>query len=167
LLTLESGTTPTQVDAFCRMIFYDRFSSKEFADYSTPIDLMHEILGAIVLLAEKNCPEEAINQQLVDLKGRLRISEWWAKSWITAACKTIRCRRFFISNSDLIGICPHSAEPGDIICILLGCSVLVVLRPHDGYYIFLGEAYVHDYMYGKGMKELADGKLQLEAFEIH
>jgi len=149
------------------MIFYDRFSSKEFADYSTPIDLMHEILGAIVLLAEKNCPEEAINQQLVDLKGRLRISEWWAKGWITAACKTIRCRRFFISNSDLIGICPHSAEPGDIICILLGCSVLVVLRPHDGYYIFLGEAYVHDYMYGKGMKELADGKLQLEAFEIH
>jgi hypothetical protein len=56
------------------MIFYDTFSSEDFTDYSTPTDLMHKILGAIVLLAERNCPEETIDQQLVDLKGRFRIS---------------------------------------------------------------------------------------------
>lgn len=92
---------------------------------------------------------------------------WRSKSWISRSTQIIRGRRFFISESGLAGMCPSSAESGDIICILSGCFVPVVLRPQEGgHYILLGEAYVYGYMYGKGMEELAEGK-QLESFEIH
>jgi len=43
----------------------------------------------------------------------------------------------------------------------------VVLRPKDDHYIYLGEAYIHGYMYGKAMEELAEGKFQLQDFEIY
>jgi hypothetical protein len=59
------------------------------------------------------------------------------------------------------------AQVGDMVCILLGCSIPVVLRPVGNHYTLVGEAYIDGYMYGKGMIELDEGKYQLEDFDIH
>jgi hypothetical protein len=57
---------------------------------------------------------------------------------------------------------------GAIICILLGSSVPVALQPRDdGHYTLLGGTYVYNHMYGKAMKELKEGKCEIESFEIH
>jgi len=128
---------------------------------------MEEILAAMVLLTEIFCPEERIDPDLVSLRGKYQCERWWAEDWLRAACSTARHRRLFVTNTELIGISAGSVEPGDLICILLGCWMPVVLRPKDGHYIFLGEACVHGYMYGKAMEELAEGKFQLQNFEIH
>lgn len=167
LLALGTDNKSEQIEAFCRTIFYDRFSSQDFIPYQSPTQLWHEILAAIVLLAEENCPDEAVDPHLVALKAEFPISNWWAKSWLRAVSYNMHRRRSFVSDLELIGLCPAVAEPGDIICILLGCHVPVVLRPLNGHYILLGWAYVHDYMYGKAMDELAEGKFQLQSFEIH
>jgi len=135
--------------------------------YSSLLQLFEWYLGSLAMLAEEICPEERFDPGWAALRRKHCIEDWWAKSWGTAVLQVIRRRRLFISNSELIGMGPDSAEPGDIICILLGCSTPVILRPQDDHYIFLGEAYVHGYMYGKGMDELAEGKFQLESFEIH
>jgi len=79
----------------------------------------------------------------------------------------IRRRRIFICDSNLIALGPETVETGDIVCILLGCSVPVVLRPKDGHYIFLGEACVPGYMYGKAIEELEDVNSTLQSFELH
>ena len=69
-------------------------------------------------------------------------------------------RRFFVlpDRPDGIGykfgIAPTNAKVGDIICVLLGCSVPVVLsrrdasNPHSGYEL-VGEAYLHGVMDGE------------------
>jgi hypothetical protein len=166
LLNIIKPPQSADQEAFCRTIFYDRFSPQDYTPL-TPLELMEKILGAMVLLTEIFCPEERIDPHLVILRGKYQPERWWAESWLRGACTVARQRRFFVTNTDLIGISSESAEPGDLICILLGCWMPVVLRPKDGHYIFLGEACVHGYMYGKAMVELAEGKFQLQNFEIH
>ena len=70
-------------------------------------------------------------------------------------------KRFFLLSGTTnppvpyrFGIAPSCANKGDIVCILLGCSVPVVLNPVDrtnpacGYRL-MGEAYVHGLMDGE------------------
>ncbi|KAH7177129.1 heterokaryon incompatibility protein-domain-containing protein, partial [Dactylonectria macrodidyma] len=49
-----------------------------------------------------------------------------------------------------LGMAPATASGGDVICVLLGCSVPVVLRKHESdVYEVCGEAYVQGYMNGE------------------
>jgi hypothetical protein len=152
---------------FCTIIFWGRFSFGGISQFSTK-ELMQRILAAIATLAEEFCPDEMVPPDLIVLRETFRMELWRARSWICRSTELVRGRQFFISKSGLAGMCPNSVESGDIICILLGCFVPVVLRPQPGgHYILLGDAYFYDYMFGMGMEELADGKFQLESFEIH
>ena len=75
--------------------------------------------------------------------------------------QAVICMRRLIKTRDhhFLGLAPMKAKPGDLICILYGCSVPVVLRSfsspetHDQYYEFIGECYVH-------------GLMEAEAFDI-
>jgi hypothetical protein len=69
-------------------------------------------------------------------------------------------------NLPLIGLAPQEAKPGDQVCILYGCSVPVVLRKHsendgvDSYWKLIGDAYVHDFMDGEGIRSLSLNMLE-------
>ena len=75
--------------------------------------------------------------------------------------QAVICMRSLIKTKrhHFLGLAPMTAESGDLICILYGCSVPVVLRSfgsketHDLYYRFIGECYVH-------------GLMEAEAFDI-
>ncbi|KAE9362832.1 HET-domain-containing protein [Stipitochalara longipes BDJ] len=153
-------------DGFSRAINFDSFHKREFI-YSTTLELMGRVLTAIVVLAEELYPEEKIDTQLAALKTKYDIPKNWVKNILIGICVAIQHRRLFISCSNRIGLGPETIGSGEVISILLGCSVPVILRPKDGHYIFLGEAYFHGYMYGKAMDELGEGKFQLESFEIY
>jgi len=62
-----------------------------------------------------------------------------------------------------MGLAPHRAEAGDIICILFGSPYPVILRPQDDFYTVVGNAYVYGLMYGEAMK----GKYTVQEFELH
>jgi hypothetical protein len=50
-----------------------------------------------------------------------------------------------MSNRDIhVALVLDTARKRDIICSILSCLVHVVLRPVEGYYKVLGEAYVHE-----------------------
>ena len=80
--------------------------------------------------------------------------------FLRRAQEVIWNRRFFVlpdrpdGISYRFGIAPTNAKVGDIICVLLGCSVPVVLsridasNPHSGYEL-VGEAYLHGVMDGE------------------
>ena len=53
-------------------------------------------------------------------------------------------RRIFVTDSGFLGLGPKAMLPGDIVCVLLGGSVPFVLRPMNGYYLLIGETYIHD-----------------------
>jgi hypothetical protein len=168
LLNVIKPPGPAEVEAFCRTILYDRIPPPKKSNKERhPMVFMEKLLGAIALLTDKYCPEEKVDPNMVRLKEKHSSKQWWAERWLEGACEIAIQRRFFVTNTDRIGISPDTSETGDLICVLLGCWMPVVLRPKDGHYVLLGEAYVHGYMYGEAMAELAEGKFQLQDFEIH
>jgi hypothetical protein len=135
------AATLVLVHRFCRILFYDRFAPEDLI-YTSELELMERIMGAIVLLGEEICLEEVIDEELVALKERFPIKKWWARSWVSGACDTIENQRFYVSNSGLMGLGPSSLESGDMICVLPGCWVPVVLP---------GSAKIRDFAYRYGL----------------
>ncbi|KAK0101309.1 hypothetical protein ONS95_006486 [Cadophora gregata] len=177
LLGSAGEITQAKASTFCSTILFDHLTmGPEW--FETRAQHVETILGDLANEAQERCPDEVIHPYLLDMQSRPRPVEVTTKPWVSDACKLIAYRRFFISSSGLMGLAPDSAEPGDIICILLGCFMPVILRPMGRHYILLGGAYYHEYMYGKGgpsyhehmngrgMTELAQGKFKLEPFEI-
>jgi len=76
-------------------------------------------------------------------------------------------RRFFISSTGKMGLAPYRAEIGDLICVLFGSCNPVILRPEEGYYAVVGDAYVYGLMHGEAMEDLSDGKYNVEEFVLH
>ncbi len=67
-------------------------------------------------------------------------------------------------DENMLGLVPYDANPGDLICILYGCSVPVVLRRYaetstgNAYHQLIGECYIHSMMDGSAFR-LRDKKL--------
>jgi hypothetical protein len=74
------------------------------------------------------------------LKGKLNIA---------------RKRSFFHTEDGYIGLGPQATEPGDLLVILYGSGYPAVLRPHkdEGWFFFVGLAYVHGIMNGEAVRE--------------
>ncbi|ETS78454.1 hypothetical protein PFICI_10516 [Pestalotiopsis fici W106-1] len=75
-------------------------------------------------------------------------------------------RKLLVTASGLIGMAPPHARKGDIVCVLLGCSVPVMLRElradQQFAYSFVGECYIHGIMDG----EVADWGRELRDLTI-
>ena len=72
-----------------------------------------------------------------------------------------------------LALVPRGTECGDIVCILLGCSVPIILRKVAGSveesYIFVGESYVHGMMAGEALEIKDNGQdeyLDCQDFKI-
>jgi hypothetical protein len=67
-------------------------------------------------------------------------------------------RRFLEADSGirkLVGLCPPQTQVGDKVCILLGCSVPVILREtRDDCFEFIGEAFIYGKMDGEAISAL-------------
>lgn len=64
----------------------------------------------------------------------------------------LNARRMLVSEKGRIGWVPWNTLPGDLIYVLIGCSMPVVLRPHGrGRFRVLGECYLHGIMNGEGL----------------
>jgi hypothetical protein len=63
-------------------------------------------------------------------------------------------RRLLVSEKGTIGMAPWEARKGDLLFILIGCSVPVVLRRRsENSYSFVGEAYIHGFMDGEAVSK--------------
>jgi hypothetical protein len=94
-----------------------------------------------------------------ELDNDLRISK-------DAETRILRNRRFVITTMGYFGLVPKDAGRGDTICVLWGGQMPFVLRQENGYYVLVGECYVHGKMDGEVMKDVKAGKLREEIFDI-
>jgi hypothetical protein len=68
-------------------------------------------------------------------------------------------RHLFVTQEGYIGTAPLDTERGDEVWILYGCNIPVLLRKLDSCrWRFVGECYVHGYMYGEVEEELRAGR---------
>lgn len=71
------------------------------------------------------------------------------------------------TNRGYIGQTFRNVQAGDIVCILLGCSMPMVLRPIDNHFELIGDIYLDGIMYGEAMAALDERKFKLQDFELH
>jgi hypothetical protein len=59
------------------------------------------------------------------------------------------CTRLMTASKGYVGMTHYQSEMGDLICLIQGASVPMVLRPCEGGFRLIGDAYVHGIMNGE------------------
>lgn len=78
-------------------------------------------------------------------------------------------RRLMATDTGLVGMAPKRAQKGDVVCILLGCSIPLVLRPSpggDGTFTLVGECYLDEYMNGEILQGVGAQQRETREFRI-
>ncbi|KAG4441005.1 hypothetical protein IFR05_003512 [Cadophora sp. M221] len=75
-------------------------------------------------------------------------------------------RRLITTSKGYFGLGVNTCMPGDLVCVLYGCSTPVLLRRVEDHCTFLGEAYLHGIMNGEAIESLQRGELGEESFII-
>ena len=71
---------------------------------------------------------------------------------------------FFTTSTGYVARGEHHVKRGDLLCILFGCGLPAVLRPHDdGSYELITSAWVHGIMKGEFVN---DGKVERQTFHL-
>ncbi|KAK0721811.1 hypothetical protein B0T26DRAFT_627930, partial [Lasiosphaeria miniovina] len=63
--------------------------------------------------------------------------------------KTIDAGNAFRTDTGFIGFGPLTTKPGDLVTIMAGGDVPLVLRPYQGHYLLVGQAFVNGVMFGE------------------
>ncbi len=72
---------------------------------------------------------------------------------IAAVRRGSNSRKFFLTESGLMGVGPRCTRKGDLVTILYGGPEPFILRRSESYHHFLGQAYVHGIMKGVDLEE--------------
>jgi hypothetical protein len=87
---------------------------------------------------------------------------------LSRCCTLMFGRKLLITGKGYVGLAPITAQKGDIIAILFGCSMPVILRRYgDKGYKLVGEAYVHGIMEGEALGWLGEDQIHDEMFDIY
>lgn len=125
----------TMFDAVCRTLCCNMFSDNYepnysyFPDYSQSKDVVR---GFLSIYNNREPPSDKDQTRYLD-----------------EVAKAFRGRSFFVTDDGYIGLAPRTVEPGDQVCILLGCRAPLVLRlDATGRHSVIGECYIHGLMDG-------------------
>lgn len=76
----------------------------------------------------------------------------FASKFELAASPRHMSMRLCVTEQGTMGMVPQRARKGDSVCVLIGCSVPVVLRRQEGgLYEFVGECYLQNFMDGEAL----------------
>lgn len=120
----------TMIDALCRTL-----CCNELSDFFEPPSSYY--------------PNESASRDLLfDLLNNKDgvTSESYSKNrnYVELVAATLYERSFLVTNDGYIGLAPRTIEPGDQICVVLGCYSLLILRPNNyGRHSVVGTCYVH------------------------
>lgn len=115
------------------------------------------------------CGQELISFFWHQMEERPKAPEWKLTFDPFARINSLGNGRLPITTTKgYFGLARLGVERGDSVCVLLGCSVPVILRKNaDGQsYRFIGESYIHGVMDGEVMDWLKEGKYSLESMCI-
>lgn len=84
------------------------------------------------------------------------------RNFVGRIAVTTAGRSFFVTQEGYMGLAPRSAKKGDLICVLLGCSVPVIIRNIGTNYLVVGDTYVYGMMLGEMVEEVEKGRLHLQ-----
>ncbi|KAL8804025.1 MAG: hypothetical protein Q9182_002816 [Xanthomendoza sp. 2 TL-2023] len=80
--------------------------------------------------------------------------------------RVTRNRCFFSTVGGRIGLGPTDTQVGDDLSVIFFCPTPYMLRHGDHSSFLIGDAYVHEYMYGKALDLIDKGELETRSFEL-
>jgi hypothetical protein len=106
--------------------------------------------------------------------------EWTAQYLKRVQSVVMRRRLILTLREEFAGLAHSSAQEGDLVCVLYGCSVPVILRKigprsNEGllsdqsssdHYEFIGECYIHGMMDGEAIQPRHKQNLVQRIFEL-
>jgi hypothetical protein len=133
-------------DAYFRTILTDRTASQQrtTAGYiaACMTDLETAERAAVVL------PSDV----LPDVPTQNRCAAF-QEDFVASVEASLQFRTLFVTQTGYLGLGPLTMQPNDIVCVLLGCSVPVVIRMQaPSRHILIGECYMHGIMDGESLK---------------
>ena len=138
------------------------------SDHGKTVDeresLLSDFAAYIVQLLKVAKQETHQYPELLEVAG----SVMW-EVYETMANDTCVHRALFTTKRGYLGLGPELLQPGDVVSVLYGGKVPYILRPKDGHYLLVGDAYVHGIMDGEAVQQCRDGDSSIEekVFEIH
>jgi hypothetical protein len=76
-------------------------------------------------------------------------------------------RRFMVLKNGTMGLGSPRIRRDDVVCVPFGCQTPVVVRREGDYWVYVGDAYVEGYMYGRAINDLDAGRRRIERLEVH
>ncbi|KAJ4991777.1 ankyrin and HET domain-containing protein [Stagonosporopsis vannaccii] len=83
-------------------------------------------------------------------------SDYQLRSITDSIASVSKGRTFCTTRKGLMGWVPKLSRSGDVVAVLTGGRVPFILRPHDGFFEMLGDAYIHGIMDGEALGTLYD-----------
>ncbi|QDS77920.1 hypothetical protein FKW77_001011 [Venturia effusa] len=107
-------------------------------------------------------PSIDTEQLLVD-----NISLSMVKEFLQRVQEAVWNRQLIKTKRGYLGLAPDTAEKGDLICVLYGCSVPVVIREADnGNHELVGECYIDGMMDGAALAVQTSQKIPKQTFKL-
>lgn len=166
LLIRELGAGFDRIEQCAQLFLCEIYEPEDLQD-RTPSEFLQSVLGAIFIYISETWPDIEVGAQLKEYADQVRYSAGISKAWIQTISQIFWRRRFFITTEESLGLAEEHVRDEDIVCILFGCSIPVILRNVGDHYIYVSDACVVGYMYGKGIEDWKQGRLQSKIFEIH
>jgi Heterokaryon incompatibility protein (HET) len=146
-------------DAYYRTVLTDRTASQQRA---TPgyiaacmTDLETSERAAVVL------PSDV----LPDVPMQKRCAAF-QEDFVAAVEATLQFRTLFVTQTGYLGLGPLTMQPNDMVCVLLGCSIPVVIRIEaPNRHVLIGECYMHGIMDGEALKP--GWEREVQTFNFH
>lgn len=150
---------PNTLETFMRTLRCGRIKLEEGNNYETLRGKMLALLATIQELKTK--------AQIKKLKDSTDNYKMQVNTEIEGLAQQIFKRRFFLSSGLVMGLAPEEVHVGDLVCVLLGCSVPIVLREIGNHFEYIGDVYLDGYMSERAVAEGDKGELDRKDFEIH
>lgn len=152
--------TPRDIqDAYYRTVLTDRTASQQRASPGYIAACMTDLETterAAVVLPSDVLPEIPMQQRCAAFQ----------EDFITAIEASLQFRTLFVTQTGYIGLGPLTMQATDMVCVLLGCSVPVVIRREGpNRLVLVGECYMHGIMDGEALKPGWEG--ELETFNLY
>ncbi|KAH9228624.1 hypothetical protein K456DRAFT_1900456 [Colletotrichum gloeosporioides 23] len=154
-------------DLFCRALCLNQVPRK----WANSFDWVTACFHVFASLIRERLPHLPLDQELekyidakTDIKpdARRRFLQEHFGSRMMGRC-------FYITEGDRFGIGSGFMAVGDTVVVPLGCSTPVVLRPEGcrSECRYVGDAYLHGYMYGRAIDQWRNGDRKASKFVLH
>lgn len=166
LLGSYKAEDPAIQDLFCRVLCLDQVPRR----WEKPGEWAAACHHVFASLIRERLPQLPLDRELerhvearagVEPGARRRFLQEHFGSRMMGRC-------FYVTEGGRLGLGSGFMAVGDVVVVPLGCSTPVLLRPEGcrREYRYVGDAYLHGFMYGRAVDQLRDGR-KVERFRLH